>query len=110
LKSGVAKKIFAGALVKTYFYHFARTVHISNGHIAQPVIGIHTIATAGAASAITLTSAWFAATGGTATGTTHRMNLGFCMLFSLLRAFCGIARAAGRIKAKLRKDFSVSGI
>jgi hypothetical protein len=46
----------------------------------KPVMGVHTVTSAGTASAVTFTSSRFTITGGTATCTTHLLILDFSLL------------------------------
>jgi hypothetical protein len=68
----IAEKVFAGALIKTYFYDFAGGICIRERKIPEPVVRVHAITAACAASAIAFASSWFSAFGGTAITTSHR--------------------------------------
>jgi hypothetical protein len=71
LQRSVAKKILTAALAETNFNYLTRAVNIGDRKIAQPIIGIQTIAPSGTASAVAFTSVWFTRS---TIGTTHEKN------------------------------------
>jgi hypothetical protein len=76
MNSGIFKIIFAAAIVETYFHNTATAFAITKGQIGQPIVHIHTIATATGTMSMTFTTPWSTVFSGTTTSTTHMFQ--FC--------------------------------
>jgi len=75
MQSCITEKVFTCAFVETYFYDLAGGVSIREGKIPEPVVRVHAIAAACAASAIAFATSWFSVFGGSTITTSHRSTI-----------------------------------
>jgi hypothetical protein len=94
LQGIVSVKFFAASVIKTYLNDSAITVRIAERQICQPIMNIHAIASATAASTIAFTSVWCTRT---TTRTTHNKfnkdeKIGICRKYNS----CYVKALAGK--------------
>jgi hypothetical protein len=61
VNSGITEEVFPASIIKGYFYDLAAARRIAEWQVAQPIVHIHPVTTARAASAIAFTAGYLAA-------------------------------------------------
>jgi hypothetical protein len=72
MKGGIAEIVFAASLLETDFNNFTTAIGIVERQVAQPVMHIQTVTTAGAAATIAFTAAGLLVRPCTTSATSHR--------------------------------------